>query len=213
MSTEQLQPPRAPTGGTHLSVGTILIGAFLVLAGLVWFLSALDIYALSFGVLLAVLLILAGAALALDLVPSARGALTAFSIVMVVALSLMTLADVSFRGGAGDNTVTVQTMEQLQSSYNYGAGNQTFELQNLALPAGETKVTVELGAGNLTVRVPSNVAVQVKYHVGVGNTSVLGTEKDGLSIDSTYTSPGYAAADRRLYLDLSVGAGNLEVEQ
>jgi hypothetical protein len=213
VSTQQLPTPGAPVRERRVSLGAVIVGLILTVAGLAWFLSALDIRPISFGAALATLLILAGAALTLDLAPSSRGLLTVISLFLVGALMVVSVVDVPLGGGIHDQTVAPATVEQVMPSYSYTAGNQLFDFSGVSFPQGDTAVAVKLGAGNLTITVPADVAVQVAYHVDAGNVTVFGTARSGLSVDGTYTTPGFSTAERRLLLDLRLGAGDIEVQK
>lgn len=218
MNTQPVGSPHSPTRGTTPSFGTILVGVLLTLGGLFWLLSTLDFHPISLGVALATLLILVGAVLAVDTFSTARGGLIVLGIILTLVLTGMTAIDVPLGGHVGNQVISVQRVDEIQSSYRAGAGNQEFDFRQVAFPAGDTHVTMRLGAGNLTIEVPQNVAVQAVYHVGTGNVTIKGLEarqyqRSGFSVDGTYTSPGFATAERRLVLDVDVGAGNIEVRQ
>jgi predicted membrane protein len=75
----------------------------------------------------------------------------------------------------------------------------------------ERRVRVSLGAGNLNVIVPRNLAVTIDAEGGAGEIVLFGEKTDGVALDRSFTSPDYADADARLELELEVGAGAIEV--
>jgi hypothetical protein len=70
--------------------------------------------------------------------------------------------------------------------------------------------TIETGAANITVRVPSDVGVRVKVEAGLGTIEAPGLTKDG----NVYTNAAYGVSNVTLQIDMEVGIGqiNLEVE-
>ena len=78
------------------------------------------------------------------------------------------------------------------------------------LPAGTTKVHLEMGIGHTVVRVPEDACVSSDVQLGAGHAQVLDRSSDGLDVDFEQTSA--TTADRpRLEIDSDLGVGELEV--
>ncbi len=74
-------------------------------------------------------------------------------------------------------------------------------------------VDVNVGAGDLTITLPPDLAVDVTALASAGGVDLFGDEGDGISVTRTYVSEGFESADVTLTLDLEVAAGNIEVRQ
>jgi len=101
--------------------------------------------------------------------------------------------------------------------YSWGTGDVALDLTRLpANPSPNlTTVTAQLGAGTMIVTVPAGAWFQVKAHVGVGTIRLPdGQGSDGLakSSDTTFGSD-LSTPTHRLILDLTVGAGTVEVRR
>ncbi|HEU5424783.1 MAG TPA: cell wall-active antibiotics response protein LiaF [Nitrolancea sp.] len=213
MSTQPLG--RSPGEGRAVtaSLGTIVVGAILVALGLLWFIDTLDVVTLNYGALLAVGLVVVGVGLVAGARSGVHGGLVVLGLMLTLALTVATAVSVPLHGTVGDQNISLRAIEDVQSKYNVTAGNLTLDFQRVAFPAGDTNVEVRVGAGNLSIDVPRDVAVQVRYQVGVGDVTVFGHNESGIGMDSQRETAGFASADHRLILDVNVGAGELEVRQ
>jgi phage shock protein PspC (stress-responsive transcriptional regulator) len=109
--------------------------------------------------------------------------------------------------------VTPQTASLVEPAYDYGNGQFTLDLSQLADPQsldGQT-ITLTAGVGELDVVVPRHVDVTVHAVInGPGEMSVLGNEAGGFSTDRTYDYDGGSAVPH-LTLDLELDAGHVDV--
>ena len=62
-----------------------------------------------------------------------------------------------------------------------------------------------------TVVLPPSIPVDINGTVGAGEVNLLGETGDGLSVTRHYQSEGFETANITLTLDVSVGAGQIEV--
>lgn len=213
MSTQQIGRPPGEGRAFSASLGTIAAGAMLVLLGLLWVIETLDVAAINYGALLAVGLVVVGAALVAGARTGAHAGLIVLGLALTLALTIATAVSVPLHGHVGEQHFSVQAIEEVQPSYSITAGDLALDFHRVAFPSGDTNVEARVGAGNLTIQVPEDVAVLVRYHVGVGDATVFGHSESGFSLENERTTAGYERADHRLILDLNVGAGDLEVKQ
>ncbi|MHA6760523.1 PspC domain-containing protein [Streptacidiphilus sp. PAMC 29251] len=108
----------------------------------------------------------------------------------------------------------------LQPTYNLGTGQATLDLSRITPIPGQTLSTdVHLGVGKLLVILPPGSRVEITAHVGVGSIHLPDEDGDssgtgGVSANrSADLNPTGAPAHGTIDLDLSVGAGDLEVTQ
>ncbi len=197
--------------------GRLIVGSFLVVAGVAWLMDSLGLVALSAGMVLSVGLILVGVAL---LVTSARpgghGGLIILGVILTLVLGLGTTvrdrADAAlFRGGIGDRVERPSTRAEAQRTFELGAGNLRLDLTALGATRSPIRVRARVGTGELTVVVPSHAAVRITSHVQVGRITVFGQER-GSGLDVTDTFRGGDGGPVRLNLDLRAGAGRIVVD-
>jgi phage shock protein C len=132
---------------------------------------------------------------------------------LFVALVVVVLATVGIAGPHfGSRTIHVASIDDLNSSYDYGAGVLKLDLSGITSVTGAYRTEVHMGRGNVTVTLPAGVPVLVHARSGVGAVTVNGHRASG--IDAEQSSPvgtGGATAENRLVVDITVGAGNITV--
>jgi lia operon protein LiaF len=74
-------------------------------------------------------------------------------------------------------------------------------------------VTISVGAGELSVVLPDEIPVRISATSGAGEINLLGQRTDGVAVSREYQSESYTTSDVRLTLDLTVGAGSIEVKR
>ena len=184
-----------------LVIGIAAVGAF---AGV--FLLA----AVGGGTTIAVLAIIAGVALVVAGFAGGARWLIAPALVLVLPLAIVAAADVKVDGGIGDRNYRPATVDQMRSSYELGMGELVVDLRDVDLPAGTTRVRVDLGVGHTVVRVPEDACVSSDVQIGAGHAQVLDRSSDGL--DVAFAQAATPAGDApKLQLDGQVGIGALEV--
>ena len=132
---------------------------------------------------------------------------------LVVALLVVALATVGVAGTHfGSRTIHVASIDDLSSSYDYGAGVLKLDLSGITSVAGAYRTEVHMGRGNVTVTLPAGVPVLVHARAGVGSVKVNGHRVSGIDAEqSVPVGNGGATAENRLVLDVTVGAGNITV--
>ena len=184
-------PPAATRAGSSPArrsrcvIGIAAVGGF---AGV--FLLA----ALGGGTTLAVLAILAGVALVVAGLSGGARWLIAPALVLVLPLAIVAAADVKVDGGIGERQLPPGHRRELRSDYELGMGELIIDMRDVDLPAGTTRMRVELGIGHAVVRVPEDACVSSDVQIGAGHAQVLDRSSDGLDVDFAQA----AVAHRRL---------------
>ena len=131
---------------------------------------------------------------------------------LVVALLVVALATVGVAGTHfGSRTIHVASIDDLNSSYDYGAGVLKLDLSGITSVSGAYRTDVHMGRGNVTVTLPTGVPVLVHARAGVGSVKVNGHRVSGIDAEQSVPMGSGGAAENRLVIDVSVGAGNITV--
>ena len=191
----------------------MLTGLTLLAVGVIWFLDASNVMSISWYAVFAVVLMVVGLGLMIGSFTGEHGGLIALGIVLTVLLTGATWADIRFEGGLGDRNITPVSVEELEPAYRITAGTLTLDLRQFDIPAGETFVAARVGAGELIVIVPQDLAVYVDWRVAAGDVKVFNHERSGVLLEDSTTTPDYQNAEQRLHLDLIVTTGTIEVRR
>jgi hypothetical protein len=97
------------------------------------------------------------------------------------------------------------------SAVEYTAGVGTADL-TLPVPSGTVPVRIGAGADQFTIHLRPGVAAQVRVRSGVGNLTLDGTSRSGISA-GTYPVGNYAHARDRYDIDLQSGLASLTVRR
>ncbi|RHA43069.1 PspC domain-containing protein [Cellulomonas rhizosphaerae] len=117
---------------------------------------------------------------------------------------------------AGDVDLTVTSRSEAADGYALGFGQANLDLSGLPVTDELLEVPIAVGAGDVTVVVPRDVAVtaDVRLRAGQITWDVDDTAQhvDGVSSDTrTFTDDASRAGSAQLDLQISVGAGNVTV--
>jgi phage shock protein PspC (stress-responsive transcriptional regulator) len=213
-------PPPAPKREGSL-LTRITIGLALVTAGVLWLLHAAEAIVLGPGQVLAAALLVLGLGLIVGAFVG-RGRWLILPGMLLVPIVLFTV--VAFPNGwqswdlddgqaVGERTESPATLDQLQESYQLGAGELSLDLTGLGpdlARAGETTLRVQVGAGQIRIDLPDGVDLEVTGRVGAGKVDVLGVTGEGLGVNRTAErAPDDARG--RLIIDAQVGFGEIHV--
>mgnify|MGYP001823535757 CR=1 FL=1 len=203
---------------SSVPTGQIVAGAVLIVVGIGWLLSAMDIAAIPWRALLAAVLIVVGIALvAITPGGGSQGALPATGITLVVILALLSTVSSAFsvplRGGFGDRNYR-PTVIDLSAEYHLIAGQLDLELGEVQFPNGETHLEVGVTFGKLVIEnIPQDVAVMVTASAAAGQVTVFDSVWEGVNVEVTRADDGFDNAGRRLVIDARVAFGQIEVSR
>lgn len=199
-----------PSGGPGDVAGRALLGFVVLLACGALAVGSFIATALGGGVVVAGLVILAGAGLvAAAFVGGARW-LVLPALAIALPLAFVSAAGLDLEGGFGDREERPATLADLHDGYRLGVGQLVVDLRDLKLPSGDHHLKIDIGAGHALVVVPDDVCVASTASVGMGSVAVF--DRDGGGIDVEWNDSRRAPAGTpRLVLDGDVGLGFLEV--
>jgi hypothetical protein len=206
-------PPLAPIRRPGLPIGTIILGAILILVGVGWLLQTTDVLDFSLGIVLPGALMLIG----LGLIASARtgthGGLIALGIILTALLAAASFVNVPLKGSIGDFTANPTSIQDVKSEYDLISGQKTIDLRDVTFPSGETTIKVRHGMGQVNIWLPRDVGAQVSWKITAGEADVLGRTQNGGFLDDQTSTSGYGNAGSRVRLDVELGLGQIEVQQ
>lgn len=194
----------------------VVLALLLVGGGSAWFVAAADIAEVDPRGVLAAGLVVVGAALVVAAWRGrARAALLPVALVAVAVLVAGEVVDVPFDAGVGERNVRVERRGELGEPFELLMGELDIDLRDAPLSATRpTRVTAEVGVGQLRIRVPAEANVVVHATVQVGSVAgALRTPEGGdggFLIDETYVLEG-DEGDPDLELVLEAGIGEVEV--
>jgi hypothetical protein len=134
--------------------------------------------------------------------------------VLSVPLILASAVGVPLRGETGDFSWTPVSAAAVSSPYQLAAGHGDLDLSAVDPNGGIVHVTAYVGAGQIIVTVPDNVALVVTAHVGVGRMEFTdGSMHSGLDVTRTFSALASGPSKGTIVLDLKAGAGDVEVQR
>jgi hypothetical protein len=208
-ATPQIERPQRSPG---LSPGNIIVGVLLLLLGVGWLMLLTTDIPIAWDVALAVVLMVLGAALVAGSRNKELGWLIGPGIVISVILAFTTSFPAPVIGPVGDRILRPVSVAEASAPYRLAFGTMTIDLRDLTTESEETRITGSVGAGELIVVVPEGAAVTLNSHVGAGSVTFMGEKQDGVGLNRTFIDDNQRAT-RTLFLDLSVGAGEIEVRR
>lgn len=208
-------PPTAPgpaPAATGFDFGRVVAGLILAALGVVWLLDATDVVRARAGVVLPALLITVGVALVVGSWQGSHPSLITVGVLLAVATVFGALAPPeALRGGVGQRTYTVETMNQLKARYQVGLGDLTLDLSKLDL-TGNRRVEVHAGVGDVVVVIPPEAEVTVDASVGAGEITLFDDDAtNGVSVRRTIRQGGDDGSTGSLDLRIELGVGRIEV--
>jgi len=96
--------------------------------------------------------------------------------------------------------------------FSHGVGDLKLDLSTATISHGAHEIDLEVGLGEMVVRVPDNVNCYVKAHAGIGELYVFGDHRGGLalSLEKAVTVP---EATVTLRIKAEMGVGSLRIIQ
>ncbi|HET9769899.1 MAG TPA: PspC domain-containing protein, partial [Acidimicrobiia bacterium] len=183
--------------------------AAALVAGAFWLAGALEVR-------LPALPIVAGVAalgvLGYVLVRSRRIAAVIGAMALLLVPTALAAALVRVDGQAGDRSVTLLSMAELQRDYRHAVGALTLDMSRLPLAPGRTPVDVSMGAGRIEVIVPWDAEVEARATVSLGTFDLFGNRQTGVNLDGRTRSSGQPGAPL-LAITSEAGAGEIVVRR
>jgi hypothetical protein len=207
VAASEPEPRRGP------SLGQIVVGSFLVLVGIGWFLEAADIADIPWRALLPASLIVIGAALVFGARTARHGGIIALGVVLTVAVAAASavevLIDVPITGGVGEERTVV--LGDIADEYRHALGSYTVDLRDGVVGPDGAEVEISIAIGELIVIVPPEATLDIDARAGIGEVVVFERRSAGLGADLEYRSE--RGQERVLTLDLDVAIGKVEVRR
>jgi hypothetical protein len=205
----------ARTNGPLLLVRAVgwLVGlwflAAAVLGGAFWLTGALRV---RVPVLPIVAVLAAAGFLGYTLLRSRRIAVIIAAMALLLVPTALAAGVTRVDGQAGDRSVVPRAASDLDRRYRHAIGVLEIDLSNLQLPAGETPLQVDMGAGQIEITVPWDAEVQARATVGAGSFDLFGNRQSGLNLDGRSRSEGQPGAPV-LVITGKAGAGEIIVRR
>lgn len=80
-------------------------------------------------------------------------------------------------------------------------GNVRYDLSEANLPPGETTLRVFAFVGDVKVKLPAEIGLAVTATAFLNDTKILGQKREAFLTPIEYTTPNYAAAERKIRLE------------
>jgi phage shock protein PspC (stress-responsive transcriptional regulator) len=208
------------------------LGLALVAAGSVWLLSGLGVSGATLTRALAAGLLVVGAGLVVSaFLGRGRGrGLIGTGLLLAPIVLIATLAGPAHMGmralSFGDDGIVVTDPEavveerpadlaSVRDTYTFGVGSIVLDLSGIdageLAAAGTTRITVELGVGDLLVVLPDQVTVVASVELGVGQVDLAGRTSGGLGVNATRTLAGTSPEAGTIVIDIEQGIGRVRV--
>lgn len=195
-------------------VNGLTLSAALLALGVVGVLAEAGAISIGWTAGLALAVMAVGAGMIVGGLFGRARALIPLGLVLVVPLILASAINVPLRGETGDTTWTPVSAAVLASSYDLAAGRGELDLSAIDPGGGTVHVTAYVGAGQLIVTVPYDVALQATLHVGAGHMQFVNGERNsGLDVTRVFSSSAEGTAKGTIMLDLKAGLGDVEVQR
>ncbi|QMU72672.1 PspC domain-containing protein [Streptacidiphilus sp. P02-A3a] len=197
-------------------LGTVFFCLAVITSGSVWLVGQRLYHGATLLVVLASGLLVLGLGLLLGARWGRARSLVLWAALLTLAVAAVAASPVQLRTTYQHVDWAPASAAAVRPSYRLSSGAATLDLTSVAPAPGRTVTTrVRLGAGALTVRLPSGPEIKVRAQADVGALELPdGTDSGGISTShSVDLDPGAAAAHGTIVLDVSVGAGQVEVIQ
>jgi phage shock protein PspC (stress-responsive transcriptional regulator) len=219
-STEQprWEPQPAPQRTRSLLTRATL-GLALLTTGVLWLLRETGVYALTPARILAAALLVIGAGLLVGSVAGRghwlilAGGLLLPVVILASLLHPYGMDDLpvsAVRQGAGEVLATPDDLDELRAGYQLGVGSIVLDLTGVDVDR-PARVQLQVGAGEVQVRLPDDVTAEVTSRVGMGEIGLEGRLTTGAGLQrSASVERGEGSA--LLQIDIQVGLGEISVD-
>ena len=146
------------------------------------------------------------------------GGLIVLGLVLVPVLVLSPLAEmvdrrssIDFAFASGEVTRhRLASVEEIRGEYRLGMGTLVIDLRDVDFSGRTVEMEVEVGAGEVRVRLPDGVSAEVTGQVGMGELQVGDSKQGGIGVEGYYRLEG---SEGTLVLDAQVGIGQIMVHR
>jgi lia operon protein LiaF len=174
--------------------GQFFAASLLILLGVLLLLGNLGLFAFSWSMCWALLLILFGGWLVWrGLTPHKEGWFPEWG------------------WGLGDYEPDLAGKTLRNETFSHGLGDLDLDLRDAVFGDGENVVRASHGLGDVKIKVPREIALKVTARAGLGDVAVFDEKADGFAPVVEFQSDDYATAARKLFVEASVGLGEVKV--
>jgi len=201
-----------PSGSPATVVRRAALGVGLLVGCFALSVASFFASGLGGGVVVAALVIAAGAGLVAAAFLGGARWLVLPALAIALPLAFVSAAGIDLDGGFGERTERPGTLAEVKPSYQLGAGELIIDLRDVTLPAGDHPLSVQIGAGHAQVIVDEDVCVASRAEIGMGAVAIFDQDNGGIDVD--WRDTRRADGDTpRLVIDGDVGLGLLEVSR
>ena len=213
-----IPPPRPPRSDRRRSrpapfLGPIGLALLLLFAGLTVFADRVGWWNTDPASFLAICLMTLGSVLVVSAFAGrARGLIWLGLLLLPIAWAVAAV-NLTWWDGVGDELITVDSVDELDDEYRWGAGQFHVDLADLDLDGETRDLAIGLTIGELKIWVPDSLGVEIDLDGRIGSVIVtddgLRLNDDGIDValERTVGDP----ADGLLRLDIDLGIGEAEV--
>jgi len=159
-------------------------------------------------------IVLIGVALVVATRYGRAASLIPLGILLVGAVTAVSVITVPFEGGVGQRTYRPATVSDVDAEYHLAVGELRLDLRTVHPASGATThIEATVGIGHLLIDVPADVEVVVQGHSDVGQVTIVGQGDDdgGWRVDRDAVLHRGREGSGRIEIDAQVGLGQVEV--
>jgi phage shock protein PspC (stress-responsive transcriptional regulator) len=186
-----------------LGIGVLILCGIIALGG-AWAAAA------GGGTVVAVLVIVSGLAILAGAFMKPVRWLILPAVTVALSAGAVSAAGIDLDGGVGDEVYRPGSASELRDRYELGIGELEVDLRNTDLPAGDSRLAIDLGVGEARLIVPEDVCVATDADVGVGVVRLFDRDSGGIDVD-VFDEPVADPGTTRLMVNADVGLGALNV--
>ena len=190
--------------------GHALVGSAILLVCLMVFVGGGWAAAVGGGTIAAGIVIGAGVVLLVGAFAGGARWILLPAIALAMGVGLVSAAGIELDGGIGEREYRPAAAAELRDRYELGMGELVVDLRDVKLPAGDTRVKMQIGMGEARLIVPRDVCVATTADMGAGLIEVFDHEHDGadVSLSDERRAP---SGTSRVVVDADVGLGHFAV--